>query len=222
MKPILFNTEMVQAILSGRKTATRRVVKSQLPKNTVKINEVDPIGYMSFQTTDRLLDGWGNRRAPYQTDDILYVRETWCQLAHVDENGYTHYDDCQYYYATDGDYQIDLYDDNGFLLDDQCMKWRPSIHMPKEAARIFLRVTNVRVERLQEITEEQAEAEGVRARHDRSCDGTSARIAFAELWDSTMPPNKSRFNCPENGWSTNPWVWVVEFERCEKLKEAAP
>jgi hypothetical protein len=81
-------------------------------------------------------------------------------------------------------------------------KWRPSIYMPREAARIFLRVTNVRVERVQEITEEDAVKEGAKAYGPNNCSGTSARIAFAELWDGVY-----------NNWRENPWVWVYEFER---------
>lgn len=75
-KPILFNTNMTIAILDDRKTVTRKVVKPQLPENIIRIEKIDPIGYLSFQTTDRLLDGWGNRKAPYEVGDILYVRET--------------------------------------------------------------------------------------------------------------------------------------------------
>ena len=76
--------------------------------------------------------------------------------------------------------------------------------MPREAARIFLRVTNVRVERLQEITEDEAIKEGAKAYGQNNCSGTSARIAFAEIWDRTTT---------EYEWRTNPWVWVYEFER---------
>jgi hypothetical protein len=88
------------------------------------------------------------------------------------------------------------------------LKWRPSIFMPKEAARLFLQVANVRVERLQDITEEDALKEGVKAYGPNNCSGTSARIAFAELWDSL---NEKR----GYGWNTNCWVWVIEFERVE-------
>lgn len=86
--------------------------------------------------------------------------------------------------------------------------WRPSIRMPKEAARIFLQVTDVRVERLQDITEEQAEKEGATAYGPPNCSGTSSRIAFAEIWDRTVKRK-------EYEWPSDPWVWMIEFERVE-------
>ena len=94
----------------------------------------------------------------------------------------------------------------GWVNNRDIVKWRPSIFMPREAARIFLRVTDVRAERLQDITEADAECEGVIARHDTACTGTSARISFAELWDSIN--NKRGY-----GWDKNPWIWVISFER---------
>lgn len=129
-KPILFNTEMVWAVKDDRKTVTRRVVKPQ--PFAVKQDENAPCwcGHFVSESGKVLPD-----KPPYRPGDILYVRETWCRAA-------THI----YWYKSDSPVQNIL--------------WRPSIHMPKEAARIFLRVTNVRVERLQEITEEQAKAEG--------------------------------------------------------------
>jgi hypothetical protein len=89
-------------------------------------------------------------------------------------------------------------------------KWKPSIHMPREAARIFLKVTNVRVERLQDISEDEAIKEGAKAYGPNNCSGTSARIAFAEIWDKTTT---------EHEWRTNPWVWVIEFEKISKDEE---
>ena len=102
------------------------------------------------------------------------------------------------------------------------MKWHPSIHMPKEAARIFLQVTNVMVERLQEITEEQAVKEGIYQSNCKNCNSTfgcdtcldeeyDEVDAFSELWNSTI--KKSEFDT--YGWDANPWVWVIEFERIE-------
>lgn len=214
-KPILFNTEMVMAILDGRKTVTRRVIKPQ-PQGENKIIPADK--------------GYGVRKScgicmiepRYHKGDFIYVRETWCKLAHVDENGITHYDLTKYFYKTDGDYQIDLYDDNGFYLDDQRIKWRPSIHMPKEAARIFLRVTDVRVEWLQDITKEQIRKEGLTVCDDcpfeyENCGSSSikcAKQAFEKIWSSTI---KSA-DLPLYGWNANPWVWVYEFERVKGAK----
>src|SRR5690554_1117458 len=134
MKPILFNTEMVKAIMDGRKTQTRRIVKPQLHQKVIKICEVDPLGYMSYQVDDRYLDGWRSAKASYCKGDILWVRETWGKK------------DGHYFYKAGHELLVD-----GEPLIN---RWHPSIHMPREAARIFLRVTNVRVERLHEITEE--------------------------------------------------------------------
>ena len=128
--------------------------------------------------------------AKYQVGDILWVRETWGK----DENG-------EYVYRTNyGTTEDDSFPPSMF-------KWKPSIHMPKEAARIFLKVTNIRVERLQDISEEEAIKEGAKAYGPNNCSGTSTRIAFAEIWDKTTT---------EHEWRTNPWVWVIEFEKISK------
>lgn len=217
MKPILFNTEMVRAILDGRKTVTRRVIKphyrddeygfqviTTMSGEFIRVEKVDENECGIFPDgTERYV------HSPYNPGDILWVRETWCEVPYEHEH-----------IKIDGGYltipKIAYKADSAI---DYTGIWRPSIHMPREAARLFLQVTDVRVERLQEITEEQAESEGVTARHERSCDGTSARIAFAELWDSTLPKNPNKFKCPENSWGANPWVWVIEFERCEQQGE---
>lgn len=134
-------------------------------------------------------------RPPYLLGDLLYVRETWCQpAAHT------------FWYKADSTVQN--------------IKWRPSIHMPREAARIFLRVTDVRVQRLQRICER-----GRRSAHNegfindiRLAEGTgkSATKHFSEFWDSTIKPKDRDLY----GWAANPWVWVIEFERCEKPEDA--
>lgn len=194
IRPILFNTEMVRAILEGRKTCTRRVLKQPF--------EVHPNGYI---TKPR-----GNERLcpyipPYQPGDILYVRETWCKGSYGDEKE-------KYYYKAD---------DNNFFC-----TWHPSIHMPKEAARIWLKVTNVRVERLQEITDDGCIAEGVYPSPCRKCNATFGcdtcpdegyheTDGFSELWNSTI----KKSDLDVYGWLANPYVWVVEFERCEKPPE---
>ena len=208
MKPILFNTEMVLAILDGRKTQTRRVVKfpdgmtGRLPRDG---------------TRNILFYPGGIKRPPYMPGDILYVRETWVKLFYVDENGRTHYVKEVFYYAADGDPDVTLCDADGFLLDDQRITWKPSIHMPKEAARIFLRVTGVRAERLRDITEVDAEKEGLYKGWRLSGKGSlalSARQAFMWLWETITRDGPA---CRK--WACNPWVWVIEFERCEKPKE---
>ena len=90
--------------------------------------------------------------------------------------------------------------------------WHPSIHMPKEAARIWLKVTDVRVERLQEITSEQICREGVEVEYPHVLNGEEKRYAFSRLWDSTI----KKSDLDRYGWNASPWVWVIEFERCEK------
>lgn len=174
MKPILFNTEMVRAILDGRKTQTRRVCKGQ-PQDGVTSPEA--LGYKS----------------PYQPGDILYVREAYDELPVKPDcswsGGKTYL-----YYRADGDLRPEIWRGN----------WKPSIHMPKGAARLFLRVTDVRAERLQHITRGGAISEG--------CNAAMPILEFQGLWDSTIKPaDRERY-----GWAANPWVWVIEFERCEE------
>lgn len=190
IKPILFNTEMVRAILDGRKTCTRRVVK--LPKNMSgrPVEKSGDIGFMYLG---------GIKRPPYQQGDILYVRETWCKGSWMNETE-------RYYYKAD---------DNDF----HCV-WHPSIHMPKEAARIWLKVRDVRVERLQDITEDGAKAEGANWKNGKNVGWEekmrhTAIERFAEIWESTV----KKSDLDRYGWNANPWVWVIEFERCEKPKE---
>ncbi|MCQ5146470.1 hypothetical protein NE476_29425, partial [Enterocloster bolteae] len=95
-------------------------------------------------------------------------------------------------------------------------KWHPSIHMPKAAARIWLKVTDVRVERLQKITLDQIEKEGVKTEFPHVLNGQEKQYAFSQLWDSTV----DKLNIDRYGWTANPWVWVIEFERCGKPEEA--
>ncbi len=214
-KPILFNTDMVRAILEGRKTVTRRAMKAQLPENVVELREVNPLGYLSFRTTDKLLDGWGNRKAQYEPGQTLYVRETaMIQSMKNYEKAvkllFKADDNLEQFSVSD-----EFYDK---LLHYPQNKWLSPYWFTKEAARIFLRVTDVRRERLQEITEEQAKAEGCITFSDKSGDGKfddvmefdlTARDAFVELWNGTLKKDSA---CT---WAHNPWVWVYEFERLE-------
>lgn len=201
MKPILFNTEMVQAIMEGRKTVTRRLVKPAPAGDGTKPEEltITRPGYWNSFGDDNVY------RQPCKPGDILYVRETWDNEpitpgGHFRPRGV-------WYYKADGDLRPEAWRGN----------WHPSIHMPKEAARLFLRVKNVRVERLQDIDEEGAKAEGA-----NFCNGKhvgfkekmrrSAVERFADIWNSTIKPA----DLPIYGWDANPWVWVIEYERCEK------
>ena len=204
IKPILFNTEMVQAILDGRKTCTRRIVKGAIPDDAMwGYTMFTPKGCISCRGV--YADEYGEKffRLPYQQGDILYVRETWCKGSWMNEKE-------RYYYEAD---------DNDF----HCV-WHPSIHMPKEAARIWLKVTDVRVERLQECGEGwciDIEKEGIATPQDPilyiSDDAfhDALRMEFQKIWDSTI----KKSDLDRYGWDANPWVWVIEFERCEKPKE---
>lgn len=218
-KPILFNTEMVKAILAGRKTQTRRAIRfiecdvyDAACAEGMWNERFDP------ENPPQALIEWfvkAKARRPFAPGDILWVRETWS----------THYDgihdDLQFCYRAD---DTDLKSE---CLPGESNRWWPSIHMPKEAARIFLRVKNVRVERLQDITVLNAINEGCcgticnHANADPSLGCTDCYdtgwleppdAEFALLWDTTV--NKT--NLPVCGWEANPWVWVIEFERCNK------
>ena len=201
IKPILFNTEMVRAILDGRKDATRRIVKGFIPDDAVwGYTAFTPKGYISCRGT--FADGYGEKffKLPCESGDILYVRETWCGLP-VNEAGHMR-GHTIYYYKADGELRPKGWRGT----------WHPSIHMPKEAARIWLKVTDVRVERLQEITSEQICREGVEVEYPHVLNGEEKRYAFSRLWDSTI----KKSDLDRYGWNASPWVWVIEFERCEK------
>lgn len=207
--PILFNTEMVRAILYGRKTCTRRIMKPQ------------PTAHYGTQCA----------KLPYVPGDILYVRETW-----TEECG-------KYYYRSD--YDSDYLDPcetlsggypascrnypgcYGCTATSMRIHWHPSIHMPKEAARIWLKVTDIRAERLQEITEEQACMEGTNPWDEVCYENNGWHPTFSDpdsggdpnmvdgfhkLWNSTI----KKSDIDRYGWKANPWVWVIEFERCDK------
>ena len=214
IKPILFNTEMVRAIMDGRKSCTRRVVKPQweeCPHCKYVHNE-----YIYDKMAENVYCarcGYPlepERRSPYQLEDILYVRETWGRPIPLNS-------DKQYVF------RADKIAESGFKNDSHI--WRPSIHMPKEAARIWLKVTDVRVERLQSITEEGAIREGAEG---EECHHTNAgpfgctdcmntgwieppQVEFMQIWDSTI----KKSDLDRYGWDANPWVWAIEFERCE-------
>lgn len=208
MKPILFNTEMVKAILEGRKTVTRRVVKFKQGQNPAWS------GYIPDGT---VLYGSNNipaAKAPYQPGDILWVREAWQFIPCIDCRLREH--------GACSDIPV-TYDD-GDSIGEGCfvyredypeperINWRPSIHMPREASRIFLRVTGVRAERLQKITPEQIDAEGCKEFGYSLATGEllpSSPVWFRIVWDNTIKPE----NLAAYGWDANPWVWVIEFEQ---------
>ena len=177
IKPILFNTEMVRAILDGRKDATRRIVKGFIPDDAVwGYTAFTPKGYISCRGT--FADGYGEKffKLPCESGDILYVRETWCGLP-VNEAGHMR-GHTIYYYKADGELRPKGWRGT----------WHPSIHMPKEAARIWLKVTDVRVERLQEITSEQICREGVEVEYPHVLNGEEKRYAFSCLLYTSPSP----------------------------------
>ncbi len=157
MKPILFSTPMVQAILSGRKTQTRRVIKR----------------FTDFGITDHCAYG--------KVGDILWVRETWQKVEHPE---------LKYRYRADH-------------LNPTSVTWKPSIFMPKDACRIFLEVTEIKVERLQDISEEDAIAEGVEVPTYKETELAKYKTNFSILWE---------FINGEESWESNPWVWAITFK----------
>jgi len=207
-KPILFSGEMVRAILAGRKTQTRRIVKPQ----------PDEDGLARLLSPGEWHDTSAKVYAPpCEPGDLLYVRETfrpaWTRemedgaeyaadhaVLPVDvENGASgcHHHRCNQAFRWEARCEC-AYDENG----NNIAKWIPSIHMPKWAARIWLKVREVRVERLREITEADATAEGTTVPEN----GT-ARDAFRRVWEACYGTES---------WMANPYVWVIEFERKER------
>lgn len=218
MKPILFNTPMVRAILEDRKGATRRIIPWD------KVNAV--LNSPARKNNPDVLDEVFVRNlcdCRYSVGDILYVRETWAITSRIRD------------IADDGPvYMADLSEMELRYLRDKGFKWRPSIHMPKDLARIFLRVTDIQAERLQDITNEGILLEGVLPRalkahgcecawaedgcRDKPCANRDAyerltySYPFSELWDSTLRPAERE----EYGWKADPWAWAIRFERVEK------
>lgn len=236
IKPILFNTEMVRAILDGRKTCTRRVIKPQpqsrlcytyagshkgcIGKWTYPNRGAHEFWGEEYKLPENIKDEELSKRwnPPYHTDDILYVRETWSEG----------YEDGTYIYRAD-----DKLADLPTFRESSKLIYRPFIHMPKGAARIWLKVTDVRVERLQEMKPVDVIKEGAYLdcldclntygeSGSQCCYGTEEQCSqcdevmmeWEKLWNSTI--KKSDLDC--YGWDANPWVWVIEFERCEKPK----
>jgi len=229
-RPILFNGEMVRAVLDGRKTQTRRVIKKQ----------PGVVGAVSYTCLDWLWHFTSNSgkvgifkpaylRCPYgKPGDRLWVRETWHKCSDGSQL------QPHFVFRADGDYSVNTYGECIYCEDQ--MKWKPSIHMPKVASRILLEVTDVRVERVQEIAEGDVYAEGtpgmIGGRYGckvcnasgwtytdpdgcKNCKGTGADIVgyFKSLWDSIN--GKPRKDGVDISWKANPWVWVVTFKRLE-------
>lgn len=214
--PILFNMDMVRAILDGRKTVTRRLMKPQLPDTCPEcmyihneyIYDINAQEVYCASCGEPLYKSGISYKVPYQPGDTLYVRETWNTNPLYDYGNELN----KYVYKADYDGHAGEFG------------WRPSIHMPKEAARIWLKVTEVRVERLKDMKPEDVRKEGMRlAITPNECKSQynkigaihfyeEARKKLSELWNSTL----KKSDLAPYGWDANPWVWVIEFERCEK------
>lgn len=202
IKPILFNTEMVRAILDGRKTCTRRVIKHN---TEAVLNSPYRMKHPEVE------EAWLIRRlcrAPYEPGDIVYVRETWHKYSKLVGKG-------------EGCHLEERYGYKASIAnsEDAAEPWKPSIHMPREAVRIWLKVTDVRVERLHEITWKGALSEGCYGLTSDEPDTLfhipTLRGDFRRVWNSTI----KKSDLDSYGWNANPWVWVIEFERCEKPQE---
>ena len=202
---ILFNAEMVRAILAGRKTQTRRIAKEVTEWHTQE-NPLDScvvkdgVAYCDVQVSESDVIAFEFPCPFGKVGDRLYVRETWADL-----RGMGFDDQVAYREKSLKDYGRGLEEDGD---SERCrldfgVKWKPSIHMPRWASRITLEITGVRVERLNDISEEDAEAEGVTPCDDPRWNPTQA---LELLWESINGPGS---------WSVNPWVWAVDFRRVE-------
>lgn len=214
LKPILFNTEMVNAILDERKTVMRRIVK-----DAPDIQGLQPYIVPICKEPQGLIAPNGrvhHFKSPYQVGDILYVRETWGisdfdideQAVYIVYKAGDEKENCQKIVLPKDKFEH-LY--NNYSESDP--DWHPSIHMPKEAARIFLRVTNVRVERLQDIPNEDMLRD-----FDICPEAVSivGKDVLAELvWNATV----KKFDIDKYDWAANPWVWVIEFNMINKEDE---
>ena len=189
-RPIIFNSEMVRAILDGRKTQTRRIVANVQPDNCLTLRK--PTKTKCGMHT-HVIDAPKHGLCPFgKVGDRLWVREA---HAFVPEPAYRRSTGITQTVNPNDDYQASIYRENF----DRCsggIKWRPSIHMPRWACRIQLEITNARVERLSDISEEDALSEG--------CAGGIGH--FRSVWGGIYG---------EESWRSNPWVWVIEFKRVE-------
>lgn len=230
---MIFNAEMVRAILDGRKTQTRRIMAPQ-PADDIERGIFPNPEVIGWKSSRRHKHGSTTAHfCPYgKPGDLIWVRETWGVVSHeLDEDGRIQpwtpdrpataihempfgngYYSGHAIYAADGDFTWG--DDDGYEDGRSC--WKPSIHMPRAASRILLEITDVRVERLNAISEEDARAEGIIDGGCLNCGEPEpcgcanpepdATDAFAYLWQSIYG---------QENWNANPWVWVIEFKRVE-------
>jgi hypothetical protein len=203
--PILFSTEMVQAIRQDIKTQTRRTIKPQPIDNT----EVDGNFFEGNHKGYVKVDGHPNWKKQfihefcrYKIGDVLWVRESWNRL--IIGGGYR--------YKADGDFN------------DPQLKWKPSIHMPKAACRIWLEITDIRMELLHDISPADALAEGIERMYLQQNDSEVELLRFKhylkDKWGPSAVHSFETLWCKINGhesWNSNPWVWVISFKQIEKL-----
>lgn len=212
LKPILFNTEMVRALLEGRKTVTRRVVKPQ-PVLDGHLWKLGGAAWSDSVLSVPVMLGHSlYNRAPYQPSDMLWVRETFRvdYLSNIVGSG-------RVQYKADGSYADIHFSADRYDMMRRAQRkpgWRPNENMPREVARIFLRVIGVRVERLQELTLKDAEMEGMDLRGPMF-------TKFVEVWNNAVQRHPNKFKRQPYYWEDNPWVWVIEFERIGR-EEAKP
>lgn len=203
LRPILFSTPMVQAILESRKTQTRRIIKD---------NEA-AMQYLNAGMTPEFVASEAYALCRYGApNDVLWVREKWCLSTPFGPEDY-------YFQYADGSHSENEASHKHYYASPD--EWKPSIHFPFEAARIFLRIKSIKVEQLQNITDEDAIAEGmenwtggkygflctIRDKETNQPILGTAKTAFSYLWVDLNGPNS---------WASNPWVWVIEFERITK------
>lgn len=209
--PILFNTEMVKALLDGRKTCTRRKIPINIVNNC-DINSDDKL--LSYQNSDGCSINL-KKLCQFQPGDVLYVRETWQVGEKVDYFDQVIEGTERYFYKAGPTPAFDFWVDSGTGEHKDHIPWKPSIHMPKKAARIWLKVTDVRVERLKDIDINGIRNEGLGSMAVHAGDIDIALKEWKSIWNSTI----KKSDIDTYGWDANPWVWVIEFERCEKPPE---
>ena len=202
MKSLIFSTPMIKAILAGKKNMTRRPLKRQPESKTVKFEYGNLVEY---QMIGSCWNEVARHKPTYQPGDVLYVRETWASCILDGKTEYLYKAHPMFDSSEPGD--IDW-------------TWRSPRFMPQSAARIFLKVTGLRVERLNDISEEDARREGITDGGCLNCGESEPcgcinpapdpRQSFIRLWNGLYTKK------PEYQWDKNCWVWVITFERTEK------
>lgn len=201
MKPILFNTEMVKAILDGRKTVTRRVIKLRYRDDEygfmVISDDITGTHVEKYDEDEGSFKPCRYVNPPYEVGEIMYVKETFSPVF-VRPRRFLYKTHCNE------------------VPDNTPIKWHPSIHMPRDAARIFLKVTNVKIQQLQDMTAKDAIREGMIDPYSYGKHISHEPMkSFIRLWESIIKEGERE----EYSWNANPWVWVIEFEKIEKPNE---